>query len=79
MARLDDHHLALGIAQEAVADTLLFQVGDHPGAEERTLADAALAMQDEDPSIGPVEGRGEPHDVGVAAGEQQPVGVIVVS
>ena len=74
---LDDQHRAIGPTEEPVADALLLQVGDDPGAEKGALAGAALAVQDQDPRIRPVQRRGEPHDVGVAAGEQGAVLLVV--
>ena len=67
---LDDPHRTVGPAEELVADALFLQVGNHAGAQEGALARSALAVQDQDLRVRPVQRRGEPYDVGVAAGEQ---------
>ena len=74
---LDDRDDIVLAAEEAIADAVLLQVGDHAGSEERRLAQPALAVEDEDPRVGTVEPGGEPDDIGVAAGEQGAVGAIV--
>src|SRR5262249_40722680 len=66
------------VADEAVADALLFQIGDHARPEERTLADAALAVEHQQPRPAVVEQPGKPNHVGLAACEQGPVRAVVI-
>ena len=58
------------VAEEAIADAILLEVRNQPGAEERRLADAALAVEHQHAGLGSVENQGESGDVVVAAGEQ---------
>jgi hypothetical protein len=66
------------VAGEAVADALLLEERDDTGHQEGGLADAAFAVQDQQPGGALVEEQGEPPDVVIAAGEQRPVFAAVV-
>jgi len=66
------------VAQELVADALLFEEGNQPGPQERGLAHAALAVQHQDAAVRLVQEQGEALHVGVAPGEQRPVLAVVV-
>src|SRR5205085_346309 len=68
----------LAVGQDAVADALLFQVGEQAGPQEGTLAAAALAVQHHQPRAGVPQDAGEAEHVAVPAGEQRPVAALEV-
>jgi hypothetical protein len=58
------------LGMEPETDGHVVKIGDDSRAQERRLADAALAVEDQRAGVGPAEDTRKPFDVVIAAGEK---------